>query len=305
MTRKRTPLAPSATPASRKDVPDDNSATVPPQAETPAQKAAFTRRVRKAASEAAALQTAVAAEIERREALARPSEEDVQAPLDAHGFDPSEYKWLPVKRKPRKDGWTPQRQRQFISALAESGSVEFACMRVQMSPSSAHRLRRSPGAEQFSAAWNVALEHAAQVLLDTAFERAFNGSSEPVFDRDGNRTGTRYRPNDRLLMFLLRAYMPGRFRHAHRDWSASDAALPSAPVPMAQVLERLEPVMPTEPHKLLAPDELEDAVTVAELMDGDLPHYHRGTGDAENPPCVDPAFDARLERILQEDRDRW
>lgn len=220
--------------------------------------------------------------------------------IDAHGFDPSEYNWLPVTRRPRKDGWTPQRQREFIAGLAQSGSVEFACMQVQMSPSSAHRLRRSPGAEQFSAAWDVALEHAARVLLDTAFERAFNGSSEPVFDRDGNRTGTRYRQNDRLLMFLLRAYMPGRFRHAHRDWRSPDEALPPAPVPMEEVLKRIEPVKPAEPHKLLAPDELEDAVLVADLLDGELPHWHRGTGDAEPTPPSDPAFEEKLARIMRE-----
>lgn len=302
MTHKRTPPAPSATRSARRKKPDLPSPPAPPQAETPAQKAAFNRRVRRAVREVEA--EAARLEAESQSLPDNPPAAPAEPPrLDAHGFDPSEYKWLPVKRKPRKDGWTPQRQREFISALAESGSVEFACMQVQMSKSSAHRLRRSPGAEQFSAAWDLALEHAAQVLLDTAFERAFNGSSEPVFDRDGNRTGTRHRPNDRLLMFLLRAYMPGRFRHAHRDWRASDEALPPAPVPMAQVLERLEPVTPAEPHKLLAPDELADAVTVAELMDGDLPHYHRGTGDAENP-CVDPAFDARLERTLQEGRDR-
>ena len=72
--------------------------------------------------------------------------------------------------------------------------------------------------ESFSAAWDVALQHAARQLLDVAFERAFKGSTEPVFDRDGCRTGTRFRQNDRLLMFLLRAYLPERFRHAHRDW---------------------------------------------------------------------------------------
>ena len=252
MTRKRTPLAPSANPVSRKAPPDTTPApapAIPPEADAPQ--------------------------------------------LDAHGFDPSEYKWLPVRRKPRKDGWTPQRQREFISALAESGSLEYACMRVQMSKSSAHRLRRSPGSEQFSAAWDVALEHAAQVLLDTAFDRAFNGSTEPVFDRDGNRTGTRYRQNDRLLMFLLRAYMPGRFRHAHRDWRASDEALPPAPAPMDKVLAQLEPVRPAEPHLLLAPDELEDAVFVADILPpGELPRWHRGVGDIE--------ADAELNRHLDE-----
>ena len=217
-----------------------------------------------------------------------------QPPLDANGFDPADYQWLPVKRKPRKDGWTPQRQQEFIGALAATGSVERAAMQVEMSPSSAFRLRRSPGAEQFSAAWDVALQHAARVLLDTAFERAFNGSTEPVFDREGNRVGTRHRQNDRLLMFLLRAYMPERFRHAHRDWRAPDEKLPPLPAPMDEVLGRLQPVLPAEPHKLLPPEELEDALEIAAVMDGDLPHWLRGRGDAEPLPPPDARFEAQL-----------
>lgn len=271
MTRKRTPLAPSANPVSRETPLDDMPASAP---ETPP---------------------------EGQPAAALPAT-DSQAPeLDAHGFDPSEYQWLPVRRKPRKDGWTPQRQRDFIAALAGSGSLEFACMEVGMSKSSAHRLRRSPGAEQFSAAWDVALEHAAKVLLDTAFERAFNGSTEPVFDRDGCRTGTRYRQNDRLLMFLLRAYMPGRFRHAHRDWRASDEALPPAPEPMDKVLAQLEPVPPAQPHLLLAPEELEDAVSVADILPpGELPHWHRGKGNAEAGADTNRMQDDKDDRVVRD-----
>ena len=31
--------------------------------------------------------------------------------LSGHDFDPSDYKWLPVLRRPRSDGWTPQKAR--------------------------------------------------------------------------------------------------------------------------------------------------------------------------------------------------
>ena len=221
--------------------------------------------------------------------------------LDANGFDPADYKWVPVRRKPRKDGWTPQRQQDFIAALADSGCVEHAAMRVQMSPASCYRLRRSPRAESFSAAWDVALQHAARQLLDVAFERAFKGTNEPVFDRDGHRTGTRFRQNDRLMMFLLRAYLPERFRHAHRDWRAPDEALPPSALaapPLAETLRLLEPVPPAEPHRLLAPDELEDALLVADtLPPGELPRWHRGRADAEPAPPRNEAFEAELERL--------
>lgn len=229
------------------------------------------------------------------------SEDEPEGRCDAHGFDPADYKWVPVRRKPRKDGWTPQRQQDFIAALAESGCVEHAAMIVSMSPSSCYRLRRSPGGESFARAWDVALRHAAEVLLDTAFDRAFRGSNEPVFDREGRAVGRRFRQNDRLTMFLLRAYMPERFRHAHRDTRAPDEALPPPAPPMEQVLRRLEPVPPPAPHTLMAPDELEDAVLCADILDGELSHIHRGKGDAEPPFAPRPEVEAELDRLLHGD----
>lgn len=227
---------------------------------------------------------------------------DAEPRLDAHGFDPADYKWLPVRRKPRKDGWTPQRQQDFISALAETGCVEHAAIRVSMTTTSCYRLRRSPGGEGFAAAWDLALQHAAHRLLDVAFDRAFRGSDEPVFDREGHVVGRRHRQNDRLTMFLLRAYMPDRFRHAHRDWRAPDEALPPPASPMADVLRRLAPAPVAEPHALLEPEELEDALLCADLLPGKLPHWHRGKGDAEPPFMPSPEVEAELERLMHEDK---
>src|SRR5436853_4172366 len=68
-------------------------------------------------------------------AAALPDEPD-DPPPDAHGFDPSAYDWVPVLRKPRRDGFTPQRQLDFIRALADTGCVETAAHAVGMSPKS-------------------------------------------------------------------------------------------------------------------------------------------------------------------------
>lgn len=75
-----------------------------------------------------------------------------RAELDANGFDPNEFEWRPVPRRPRADGWTPDVQRRFIQALAETGVVEQACRIVGMSVGSAYRLRHAPGAESFARA---------------------------------------------------------------------------------------------------------------------------------------------------------
>ena len=64
----------------------------------------------------------------------------------------------PVPRKYRHDGWTPERQKAFIAALAESGNVTAACEHVGMTTVGAYYLRRQHGAESFAHAWEAALD---------------------------------------------------------------------------------------------------------------------------------------------------
>lgn len=52
---------------------------------------------------------------------------------DAHGFNPDDFEWIPVARQRRSDGWTPQRQREFIEVLADTGSVVEAARAANMS----------------------------------------------------------------------------------------------------------------------------------------------------------------------------
>ncbi|MHA7818546.1 MAG: hypothetical protein ACX930_02740 [Erythrobacter sp.] len=116
----------------------------------------------------------------------------------------------PVPIKPRADGWTPQRQRDFIEALADTGSVEAACKHVNMSTVGAYRIRRLPEGASFAKAWDAALDLGVRRLEDVAMERALNGVEEPFYAY-GNLVGTRKRYNDRLLMFMLRNRSPERF----------------------------------------------------------------------------------------------
>jgi hypothetical protein len=201
--------------------------------------------------------------------------------LDAHGHNLNDYQWVPVLRKRRADGWSPDKQREFIEALADSGSVAQAAQAVGMSERSAYKLRRSPGAESFDYAWSAATDAAAKRLLDEAFERALVGSDEPVFNRDGDRVGLRFRKSDKMLQFLLRAYMPGRFGGLGQGQGqcqvqgAPGAAYLAASEPVAEALARLLPEPLAEPHTLMEPEALEDALTVANLSDGKLPHWLR------------------------------
>ncbi|MGE0179698.1 MAG: hypothetical protein AB7O91_07760 [Sphingomonas sp.] len=219
--------------------------------------------------------------------------------LDAHGHDPAAYEWVPVLRKPRKDGWTPQRQRDFIAALADSACVAEAARAAGMTTRSCYRLRRE--SPQFAAAWEAALAHGARHLVDLAFDRAIHGSDEPVFDSEGHRVGRRLRQNDRLLMFLLRAYLPERFRHAHRSVRMPGEPEPPGLPPVEEAMRLLEPAAPPDPHRLMPPDALADALLVADLGDGRLPGWHRGRGDAEcEPRPVDLTFERMLENAKRE-----
>ena len=208
--------------------------------------------------------------------------------LDAHGHDPAAYHWVPVLKKRRHDGWSPDKQRAFVEALADCGSVATAAQRVGMSESSAYRLRRSPGAEAFDRAWSAAIEAASKKLIDAAFERALVGTDEPVFDREGNRVGRRLRQSDRLLMFLLRAYGPDCFRTAAAR--TNDAPARAATLtPVAEALACLHPVAPAAPAALMAPDDLAVALEVADLCDGELPRWYReDVSDADEPAAAFP-----------------
>ena len=64
----------------------------------------------------------------------------------------------PVPRKTaRADGWTPDRQRLFILALAATGSPRKAANAVGMAGFGAERLRHQDGAETFNLAWDRAM----------------------------------------------------------------------------------------------------------------------------------------------------
>jgi hypothetical protein len=212
------------------------------------------------------LQPTVAPEAPSAGALAiatPPSTPVTQEDEPAGQPDLSPYDWYPVLRRPRADGWTVDVQRRFIEVLADSGSVIEACLTVGKAKSSAYALRRSPGAEGVAAAWRIAIDNAAARALDECFERALVGTDEPVFDRDGRRVGRRLRQSDRLLMFILRAYMPDRFRHAARDVRTPDEPPAPAVEPVQQAIALVEPPRPARPEELMDADTLESRLWCA------------------------------------------
>lgn len=113
-------------------------------------------------------------------------------------FDP-----VPVTRH-RRDGWTPERQRGFIAALAETGLVATAARRVGMGVTSAYQLRRRPGGAGFAAAWDMVLEEARERALNYLVDRTLNGTTRPRFYR-GRYVGTIHGYETRAACAVVRA----------------------------------------------------------------------------------------------------
>jgi hypothetical protein len=188
--------------------------------------------------------------------------------------------FTPVPRKYRHDGWTPDRQRAFIDALAETGSVRHAAQRINMSPEGACYLRRQPGADGFRAAWDAALDFGVQNLADLALERAREGVPVPVFYK-GEQVGERRWYNDRLLMFILKHHMPSKYganlapgtKHIEtlrREWEAEQrAASAKKEDESVNSIDRRVHRLRTHFLRMIAPDPAKRAAW--ELLCGPIP----------------------------------
>jgi hypothetical protein len=111
---------------------------------------------------------------------------------------------------------TGQRSRRFLETLAETGNVTAAAAAAGISRGGAYDHRQIDDA--FAAAWREAEEIAADRLESEAWRRAVDGVSEPVISmgklvRDDNgEPVTIQRYSDNLLLSLLRAHRPEKFR---------------------------------------------------------------------------------------------
>jgi hypothetical protein len=110
--------------------------------------------------------------------------------------------FAPVPTRTRRDGWTVQRQADFLGMLAETGSVMGACEAVGMSRKSAYALRVRPDAESFAAAWDAALgAPVRKVTVADLHFLAHHGLIKPVLFR-GRYRGVSRKPDISALLRL-------------------------------------------------------------------------------------------------------
>ena len=172
-------------------------------------------------------------------------------PDEAASCLPEPNPFDPVLVRPRRDGWTPQKQREFIEALADTGVVREAAARVGMTQQSAWRLRRRPDARAFDVAWDAALHHGARRLHAVAWERAIEGVTKGHYYH-GELKGEERVYDNRLLIYLL-----GRAEMQRARWQDRDAALADWDGWMEMIGEGLPPpAVPEEEQEEAEEDEL-------------------------------------------------
>ncbi len=134
---------------------------------------------------------------------------DLLAPATDPSVEPMPFDDIPLESsRNRLAGWSAERQRVFLNALAETGVIHLAANTARLSARSAYTLRtRSPA---FARCWNAAQQLAVGRLSALAFDRAVNGRVEQLY-REGSLVGERRVPSDKLLMWLLSRLDPKRF----------------------------------------------------------------------------------------------
>lgn len=97
----------------------------------------------------------------------------------------------------------------FLIALSTNGNVTGACYAAKIDRSAAYRAKDDD--PEFAARWDEALQIAVDRLEAEAWRRAVDGVDEPVFQK-GQQVGAIRRYSDQLMLTLLKAHNPDKFR---------------------------------------------------------------------------------------------
>ena len=116
---------------------------------------------------------------------------------------------VPSKRDTPAVGLGKKRRRIFLDVLARTGRVAESARAAGFTDTSYLKKVRN-GDPEFAAAWDAALEAAADMLEDEAVRRAVQGVRKAIMYK-GQIVGYDLIYSDRLLMFLLKGARPDKF----------------------------------------------------------------------------------------------
>lgn len=164
---------------------------------------------------------------------------------DSADYDPL-LAFAPVPRKNLLTrGWTPAKQRGFVAALRESGSVRLATAAVGMSYEGVYKLRHAPGAEGFARAWDEAVGIGARRVRDVFIDQNIHGIPERVvIGKD--RVIERRRFNHRSMIWVLQHHLPDEYPGGstlhRRGWGADAPEEEPIEAVRARVLAQLDAI---------------------------------------------------------------
>jgi len=124
-----------------------------------------------------------------------------------------------MQREPSRN-WTKDKERQFLSVLAETCNVTRAVEAVGMSGPGAYKRRKRNAA--FRAAWMDAISTAYQRLELALLDRSLNGTEKVITRSDGSEDRMREFPNQLGLSLLKMHRSSVADFHAAADLPAED-----------------------------------------------------------------------------------
>lgn len=150
-----------------------------------------------------------------------------------------------AERRLEVDAW----RRTFLAVLSRTCNVQRAAHQAGVDRATVYAHRRADPA--FRLAWRNAKRDAVRNLEATAWRRATVGYTETTVERgrEGKRVTTKHRTDSRLMMFLLKAHAPEKYK----DRSSVELTAVAAP----QVDPALQRAMLADPEVCRLQSELD------------------------------------------------
>jgi hypothetical protein len=114
-----------------------------------------------------------------------------------------EESFPPGSRKPRHDGFTPEKIAAFLHDLAATGVVEHAAAAAGLSVAAAYAFRNRRQGRAFAKMWDAMLVHRARARLASELQGRAIAGCVSVRKRDGEIVGEYHYYDNRLAMALL------------------------------------------------------------------------------------------------------
>jgi hypothetical protein len=117
--------------------------------------------------------------------------------------DAVEQSFPPGARKPRHDGFTPEKVGEFLRLLAATGIVEHAAAAVGLSATAAYTFRNRRQGRAFARMWDAILIHRTRARVASELSGRAIAGCVSIRKRDGVVVGEYHYYDNRLAMSLL------------------------------------------------------------------------------------------------------